>query len=224
VATLGVTANPYLSGRSLRSGLECETVAQLLRSTLQTGASLGTIAAHSYCHSNGFSKLRIAPQEALHMWHSGDGQSCVPNVHTHRGAFSSTLLAGTIEIEHFVDASGDQFQDVSMEEYEYLPDDRGEGGLGAYSLSYVGLRWLRRYELRRLKAGDRHVVLPSRLHRVTCVSRETGALTRVKYAERTASSTRVLTERVVPAAIERTPMSIDDARRLLSQALCMIGG
>jgi hypothetical protein len=106
------------------------------------------IADRSYTHDNGFQKIVIGSTPAdgqlrMHVWlplKAGTAREH-GNIHSHRWAFTSAVLAGTLHFEQFV------YSDVGEEVDRYIYDP----GMTSYEL-----RQESRLRLERLGSGTRH--------------------------------------------------------------------
>ncbi|MFI1584419.1 hypothetical protein [Embleya sp. NPDC020630] len=82
-------------------------VGELLRTILASESGLAAVAAKSYRHPNGFSKVVLASgphhQLRLHIWWMREAtRHDTANVHNHRWDFSSLLLTGGYRYQQFV--------------------------------------------------------------------------------------------------------------------------
>lgn len=149
-------------------------VAALLDDVASTPRRAATVARSSYWHSNGFAKLVLhrhrSPELSLrlHVW-TGDRPAPAvdyQNIHNHRWAFGSVVLAGALDVDEFEEASdpGDPKALVcDAFAYDAVPD--GASG----QLRPLGRRALRPTGSTAYGPGDVHLCDTRTLHTVTPV-------------------------------------------------------
>lgn len=119
------------------------------------------VAARSYVHDNGFTKIVLRTRNGaqgalrLHLWETdGAGPG---NVHNHCWDFSSVILAGELAFEEFV---VDDDGDVGAQFHEYAPSTDFE-----YELRPAHLTRLRMTSSGTWKPGDAYKMKAETLHR-----------------------------------------------------------
>lgn len=141
----------------LATGEAASTVEALLGDS----ASLDDVASRSYAHPNGFRKLVIALAEdgtklRVHRWPQGDAETS--NVHNHRWAFASAIVAGRVRSALL--AIGEKGETV--ERYRFEPSHPG----GRYTLSPAGTGALSTTSVAEFGPGSTYALSAEQLHRV----------------------------------------------------------
>jgi hypothetical protein len=111
-----------------------EEVIPLLRSILNSPATLAEVAARSYLHVNKFDKIVLvgnsefqAYRLTLHLWRPPYSQDALKQelIHDHRFNFWSTILTGTLSSEVFQQRHSALRQNGSLRtyrQYRYIPE------------------------------------------------------------------------------------------------------
>lgn len=142
----------------LATGEAASTVEVLL---LGDAAPLDEVASRSYAHPNGFRKLVIAlardgTRLRVHHWPQGDVETS--NVHNHRWAFASAIVAGRVRSALL--AIGEEGETV--ERYRFEPSHPG----GRYTLSPAGTGTLAITSVADYGPGSTYAISAEQLHRV----------------------------------------------------------
>lgn len=168
---------------------------------------LEKVAAQSYRHANGFSKLVLADSEVgrlrLHIWEPGAASE--ENIHEHRWHFASAVIAGTIESETWVDA----FDHDAPTFKEFIYEVRA----GRASRRSVGRTRAACARTAVRRAGDAYYMLPGVMHRITRTNGVTATLVFTTAASRTWN--RMLADEGVHPNVEKHPLQADEVRRLV---------
>ncbi len=126
-----------------QSGLRTDVLRSASRSTLKllkrisvNRSALGAVARNSYEHYNGFDKIVIRKDAAgselrLHVWWPDPGELHYENIHNHRWAFTSVVLAGAYDYELYEPSEHGTYDAL---EYEY----RSRENLTSYAMQFVG--------------------------------------------------------------------------------------
>jgi hypothetical protein len=141
----------------LASGEAAAAIASLLRQPDQ----LAGVVSRSYAHPNGFRKLVIALLDGgtrlrLHHWPEGDVEPS--NVHDHRWAFASAIIAGRVHSALFTTAENGEV----TERYLFAPSKPG----GRYTLSPDGRGRISVTSVAELGPGSTYALGPEQLHQV----------------------------------------------------------
>lgn len=171
------------------------------------GCWLEKVAAQSYRHANGFSKLVLADSEVgrlrLHIWEPGAASE--ENIHEHRWHFASVVMTGAIESEIWVDAFDRDAP--TFEEFIY------EVRAGRASRRPVGHTRAACARTAVRQAGDAYYMLPGVMHRITRTNGVTATLVFTTAASR--SWNRMLADKGVHPNVEKHPLQADEVRRLI---------
>ena len=148
----------------------------LLRSLASDSRRAGEIAAASYWHPNGFAKLVVHSHREpefhlrLHVWPNGSPDRPMfetANIHNHRWAFASVVVAGGLHVEYF-----EETREFDVDDPKVLPCTRYRYALappapygrlepeGTTTLLAVGgnsYGWPERHSC---SASDLHIVAP----------------------------------------------------------------
>jgi hypothetical protein len=128
---------------------------------LGDGAQLADVASRSYAHPNGFRKLVLAlPEDGtrmrVHHWPRGDmGPS---NVHNHRWAFASAIVAGRLSSALFT--IGEKGE--AVEKYRFEPSHPGS----QYVLSRAGNGHILTTGVAEFGPGSTYALSANQLHQV----------------------------------------------------------
>lgn len=146
-----------------------------------------TIAAHSYVHTNGFAKLRLSECLAIHVWPDSDVQGrWIGNVHNHRRPFTSSVLVGSLEMEHYA------LGNTGMPVYHHRYVPTGSAHEKTYDLRYTHRARLLYLGSDTVSDGDSYGVSTSLLHRVrSSPTTAISPVTVLRYGGQSASSTSV---------------------------------
>lgn len=97
--------------RDLEQFMRERTLADVLRPLLEDGELARTVAANSYPHVTGFDKLVLLKDSngsliKLDVWWPGHRErSLTDNIHSHQWSFSSIVVSGSLQMQHFVPAA-----------------------------------------------------------------------------------------------------------------------
>lgn len=141
----------------LASGEAVVTVERLLANPAQ----LVDVVSRSYAHPNGFRKLVIAlPADGtrlrVHHWPRKDVEPS--NVHNHRWAFASAIVAGRVNSALFT--IGEQGE--AVERYRFEPSHAG----GRYTLSATGRGLISTTGIAEFSPGSTYAIRAEQLHQV----------------------------------------------------------
>jgi hypothetical protein len=188
----------------------------LLVALLTDERELAVIAQRSYLHGNGFYKLELLRHAGfkvrLHVWKPGT--LAEENIHDHRWAFASHVLAGELRSELFVDdASGD----VLCAEHRYVSRTEHSGP----SQRRVGAALLRCTERRVQRAGTTYSMTPESLHRIEHAG-DRFVSTLMVSAPPLGGASRLLVEegRYVDPDVAAVPLTLTEARSCVLENLC----
>lgn len=129
---------------------------------LGTECFLGAVLKESYYHENGFHKIVLLSGQLfkLRLHHFGSGVKLpMENVHDHRWAFASSILAGNLKMDMF---EVHQNKGESLIHYRYDSNK----STGQYTTALVGRKFIRKTQTRTYSAGDQYLMLPTDLHRI----------------------------------------------------------
>jgi hypothetical protein len=150
------------------------SVVALLDDLTSDPGRAATVARSSYWHSNGFAKLVLHrntdPELSLrlHVW-TGDRPAPTvdyQNIHNHRWAFGSVVLAGALDVDEFEETS-DAADPKALACNAYAYDAVADGASG--QLRPLGIRALRPTGSASYEAGEMHLCDTRTLHTVTPV-------------------------------------------------------
>ena len=176
--------------------------------------SVKSIAARSYKHGNGFTKVVLCSSGVgklrMHIWEPGCNAE--ENIHEHRWHFASVVLTGAMTAETWVDAFDPSA--LSMRELIYDVDDKG----GHTTLHEAGRSRIRKAETTLCRAGSAYSMAPGVLHRITSVDGLTATLVFTTAPSR--SWNRMLIRDGVEPAIDRHPLQAIELQHVLNR-LCV---
>jgi hypothetical protein len=180
--------------------------------------SLRAVASQSYAHDNGFHKIVLysvpdVEQLRLHVWESVDGPRKHGNIHSHRWAFTSAVLAGALHYEEFRYAS----EGEEVDHYAYAPREM------SYELSSSGTRRIACSDAGTRAAGTVYSLTEETLHRTWASDREC-TITVVLQKESTRASADVLSPRLTPLDGEHEirAMTAGELRAVIATVLTML--
>jgi hypothetical protein len=141
----------------LASGAAAATIEHLLGDPAQ----LADVVRRSYAHPNGFRKLVLAlPADGtklrVHHWPRRDVKPS--NVHNHRWAFASAIIAGRVSSALFT--IGERGE--SVEKYRFEPSHPG----GRYTLSAAGKDLISTTGIADFGSGSTYALSAEQLHQV----------------------------------------------------------
>lgn len=135
----------------------------MVQRLLQEPAKLSNVTSRSYAHPNGFRKLVVAETDSgatlrVHHWPVGGAEGS--NIHNHRWAFSSVIVAGRTRSALFT------FTDdgAPVERYRF---ESGQAGR-QYELVAVGRERLTATSIYELGPGSIYTLSAEQLHQVCC--------------------------------------------------------
>lgn len=173
------------------------------------------LASRSYLHGNGFYKFELAACAAyklrLHVWLPD--AVAEENIHDHRWAFTSVIVAGDLTSEAYID---DPAGEIVCSEFAYT--SRQNSGVARKELK--GLTRLRSLGRTVRSAGEVYSMAPRGLHRV-CVDGRSLITTLMLSEKPLADGSRLLVEtsRDVDPDIAATPLQPMVARSVLLRVL-----
>ena len=135
----------------------------LLQELLADQDYLTVISRRSYQHDNGFDRIELFSNDnpeyglRLHLW-PGNLQQQKERVHGHPWNFASTVIAGQMHIEQFIETNFGDPVDVYEYERPLVP--------GQYDLKFVGQSRIQRILTASIPAGTRYSAHYKLLHRV----------------------------------------------------------
>lgn len=137
----------------------------LVNRPLREPTELSNVASKSYAHPNGFRKIVVAKTDSgatlrVHHWPSGDEGGS--NVHNHRWAFSSVIIAGRNRSALFTLADADS--GALVERYRF---ESGQAGR-EYGLVAVGQDRLAATSTDEFGPGSIYGLRAEQLHQVCC--------------------------------------------------------
>src|SRR4029077_18199079 len=147
----------------LASLIASGTARTLIQRLLREPAKLSYVTSRSYAHPNGFRKLVIAETDSgatLRVHHWSVGGECSSNVHNHRWAFSSAIVAGRNRSTLFTIAD----DGMPSERYRFEPGQPGH----QYRLVAVGRERLAATSIGEFGPGSIHALSAGQLHQVCC--------------------------------------------------------
>jgi hypothetical protein len=134
----------------------------LIHHVLRTESFLDAVLKESYYHENGFHKIVLLSGQSfkLRLHHFGSGVKLpMENVHDHRWAFASSILAGSLKMDLF---EVHECEGEALIHYRYDSNK----STGEYTTTRVGKKFIRKTETRTYSAGDQYLMLPTDLHRI----------------------------------------------------------
>lgn len=135
----------------------------LLEQMLRSPGTLSEVAARSYTHDNGFTKIVLVRAAdgtnalRLHVWIPASSDDSRGNIHNHCWDFSSLVLSGGLEYEEFEE---DDDGVIAAKHCLYDPSNDFE-----YALRALGTKKLRRIKAGIHKAGETYYLPAEKLHR-----------------------------------------------------------
>lgn len=146
-----------------------ELASRLIRMTLSDPCLLAAVARRSTFHENGFVKIVLSRDSRssvrLHIWQTIEKHVWAENVHDHRFAFRSCVLAGALEHRPWSRSGSGEIKS----RFHYFPAT----GTSRYRIVYQGNEAISPGEALRIGEGDEYGMRARELHQVRALEPET---------------------------------------------------